>query len=362
MVDFWSIVQVSLAVLSVCSCNRSNGLPKRVISSEDKSTALERYRKLVPWSNSWRTSKNNFLHLFTFSRTWLSQNTGFGGNCGKSSLKELHLWREIWNNLILNASQNRKNIERVCNSRAENCPSCACSACSACSMLRLHCDTGLCRALQAEEVFAEAAAEMRGLTEAYIGTFWYDFLGSSRVARVTRVFEIPEKLLRLKHSCVQSLEIVVRGMPQAPKAAWANLPNSLARRLKFWSCELEETGKHLSHAQFVGWCTFRRSLKWYVGFLRLSGWHGSGTSVQGSAMNFAWRWCCTCFCLRNIMSTVCGFQICWWTPLPEETWSNWQDATSRMYSAGHDALGAWRDIAEVLECACQHLGRCRMKR
>lgn len=116
-------------------------------------------------------------------------------------------------------------------------------------MLRLHCDTGLCRALQAEEVFAEAAAEMRGLTEAYIGTFWYDFLGSSRV---TRVFEIPEKLLRLKHSCVQSLEIVVRGMPQAPKAAWANLPNSLARRLKFWSCELEETGKHLSHAQFVG--------------------------------------------------------------------------------------------------------------
>lgn len=104
---------------------RSNGLPKRVISSEDKSTALERYRKL------------------------------------------------------------------------------------------------------AEEVFAEAAAEMRGLTE-------------------------------------------------APKAAWANLPNSLARRLKFWSCELEET------------------------------------------------------------------------------WSNWQDATSRMYSAGHDALGAWRDIAEVLECACQH--------
>ncbi|CAL1135475.1 unnamed protein product [Cladocopium goreaui] len=122
---------------------RSNGLPKRVIFSEDKSTALERYRKL------------------------------------------------------------------------------------------------------AEEVFAEAAAEMRGLTEAYIGTFWYDFLGSSRVAR-------------------------------APKAAWANLPNSLARRLKFWSCELEET------------------------------------------------------------------------------WSNWQDATSRMYSAGHDALGAWRDIAEVLECACQH--------
>lgn len=104
---------------------RSNGLPKRVISSEDKSTALERYRKL------------------------------------------------------------------------------------------------------AEEVFAEAAAEMRGLTE-------------------------------------------------APKAAWANLPNSLARRLKFWSCELEET------------------------------------------------------------------------------WSNWQDATSRMYSAGHDALGAWREIAEVLECACQH--------
>ena len=131
-------------------------------------------------------------------------------------------------------------------------------------------------------------------------------------------------------------------------------------------------------------------------------------------------------------------------PLPEETWSNWQDATSRMYSAGltgtwrtphhhifrmctnvclqsithnlcfvdtkesqisqdqdvvrctfidavsanfatphwirwrtavwtgasnatvapgHDALGAWREIAEVLECACQQLGPgCRMKR
>lgn len=78
----------------------------------------------------------------------------------------------------------------------------------------------------ADEVFAEASAEMRGLAE--------------------------------------------------QRSAWANLPNSLARRLKFWSCELEET------------------------------------------------------------------------------WSNWQDATSRMYSSGHDALCAWREIAEVLEYACQH--------
>jgi len=77
-----------------------------------------------------------------------------------------------------------------------------------------------------EEVFAEAAAEMKSLQEA--------------------------------------------------EDAWAKLPKSLTRRLKFWSCELEET------------------------------------------------------------------------------WNNWQDATSRMYSAGHEALNAWRDIAEVLECACQH--------
>ncbi|CAE7248825.1 unnamed protein product [Symbiodinium natans] len=46
-----------------------------------------------------------------------------------------------------------------------------------------------------------------------------------------------------------------------------------------------------------------------------------------------------------------------WTSELEETWAAWHDATARMHNAGQDAMGAWREIAEVLECACQHFER-----
>ncbi|CAJ1341353.1 unnamed protein product [Effrenium voratum] len=46
-----------------------------------------------------------------------------------------------------------------------------------------------------------------------------------------------------------------------------------------------------------------------------------------------------------------------WARELEETWAAWHDATARMHTAGYDALCAWREIAEVLESACQHFER-----
>ena len=43
-----------------------------------------------------------------------------------------------------------------------------------------------------------------------------------------------------------------------------------------------------------------------------------------------------------------------WTSELEETWAAWHDATACMHNAGQDAMGVWREIAEVLESACQH--------
>eukprot|EP00931_Biecheleriopsis_adriatica_P043537 TRINITY_DN24892_c0_g1_i1.p1 TRINITY_DN24892_c0_g1~~TRINITY_DN24892_c0_g1_i1.p1 ORF type:complete len:573 (+),score=141.77 TRINITY_DN24892_c0_g1_i1:35-1720(+) len=47
-------------------------------------------------------------------------------------------------------------------------------------------------------------------------------------------------------------------------------------------------------------------------------------------------------------------RLAFWDGELEETWSGWHEATSRMHDAGLETLRAWREVAEVLEAACQY--------